>query len=213
MKPKDQDPKDNRNGLIYSYKCQYITYGEEYIEETSRSLGERCKEHLKGPSPIHVHIQCTGHNASSDNFNIIGREHRDLARTIKEAIYIRVKNPSLNRHVGKYHLSHLWGRFLFNIPGLKIDSTQHPLHIHNNGFAQTIPTNSHFPIPTGNWAFSEFRACAQRCLVTHIIAVMLGCSQTWWRSQWWLKACLCNNQMVCLREKPYQSIGIRVVIL
>ena len=55
-----------------------------------------------------MHIQQTGHNATSDNFNIIGREDRDLVRTIKEAIYIRVNNPSLNWNVGKYHLSHLW---------------------------------------------------------------------------------------------------------
>ena len=114
------------------------------------SLGERHKEHLKGPYPIYVHIQHTGHNASSDNFNIIGREDRDLARTIKDAIYIRVNNPSLRRNVGKYHLSHLWDRVLCNTLGLKIDSTQHPPHIHNNGLAQTIPTNSHFPMATGN---------------------------------------------------------------
>ena len=29
--------------------------------ETARTLGERCKEHLKHPSPIHAHIQQTGH--------------------------------------------------------------------------------------------------------------------------------------------------------
>ena len=85
--------------------------------------------------------QCTGHNATADNFNIIGREDRDLARTIKKGIYIRVNNPSLNRNVGKYHLSHLWDRVLFNTPGLKIDSTQHPPHIHNNGLTQATPTN------------------------------------------------------------------------
>ena len=107
MKSKDQDPKDNKSRLIYSYKCQDITCGEEYTGETSRSLRGRPKEHLKGPSPICVHIQCTGHNATADNFNIIGREERDLVRTIKEAIYIRVNNPSLNINVGKYHLSHL----------------------------------------------------------------------------------------------------------
>ena len=71
------------------------------------------------PSPIHVHIKHTGHNASSDNFNIIKREDRDLARTIKEAIYIRVNNPSLNRNFGKYHLNHLWERVLFNTLVLK----------------------------------------------------------------------------------------------
>ena len=96
-----------------------------------------------------MHIQHTGHNATADKFNIIGREDRDLARKIKEAIYIRVNNPSLNRNVGKYHLSHLWDRVLFNTPGLKIDSTQHPLHIHNNGLTQTIPTNNISPLATG----------------------------------------------------------------
>ena len=145
MKPKDQDPKDNKSGLIYSYKCQGITCREEYIGETSRSLEDRCKEHLKGQSSIYVHIQHTGHNATADNFNIIVREDRDLARTIKEAIYIRVNNPSLNRNVGKYHLSHLRYRVLFNTPGLKIDSNQHPPHIYNNGLTQAIPTNINSP--------------------------------------------------------------------
>ena len=41
-------------------------------------------------------------------------------------------------------------RVLFDTSGLKIDSTQHPLHIHNNGLAQTIPTNIHSPMATGN---------------------------------------------------------------
>ena len=150
MKPKDQDPKDNKSRLIYSYKCQDLTCGEKYIGKTSRVLGDRHKAHLKGPSPIHAHIQHTGHSSTADNFNIIGREERDLARSIKEAIYIRVNNPSLNRNVGKYHLSHLWDRVLFNTPGLKIDSIQHPLHIHNNGLTQTISTNNNSPMDTGN---------------------------------------------------------------
>ena len=72
-KPKDQDPKDNKSGLIYSYKGQDIACREENIGETARTLGDRCKEHLRGPSPIHVHIQCTRHKATADNFNIIGR--------------------------------------------------------------------------------------------------------------------------------------------
>ena len=87
MKPKDQDPKDKKSGVIYSYQCGDITCGEEYIWETSRTLGERYKEHLKQPSPIHAHIQQTGHTSTTNNFNIIGREDQGLARTIKEAIY------------------------------------------------------------------------------------------------------------------------------
>ena len=61
MKPKDQDPKEKKSGVIYSYQCTNIACNEEYIGETARTLGERHKEHLKHPSPIHAHIQQTGH--------------------------------------------------------------------------------------------------------------------------------------------------------
>ena len=44
----------------------------------------------------------------------------------------------------------IYGTEFFNPPGLKIDSSQHPLHIHNNGLTQTIPTNNNFPLATGN---------------------------------------------------------------
>ena len=55
----------------------------------------------------------------------------------------------LNRNVGEYNLSHLLDKFLFNTPGLKIDSAYYPPHPHNNGLAQTIPANSQSPITTG----------------------------------------------------------------
>ena len=74
-----------------------IDCGEEYISETSRTLGERYKEHLREPSPIQAHSQLAGHQFSPDNFNIIGRLDQDLTRLIKVSIYIRVNNPALNR--------------------------------------------------------------------------------------------------------------------
>ena len=76
MKPKDQDPKEKKSGIIYSYQCTNIACYEEYIGETVRTLGERCKEHLKHPSPIHVHIQQTGHTIEDNSFNIIVKEDR-----------------------------------------------------------------------------------------------------------------------------------------
>ena len=149
MRLRDQDPKDSKSVVIYSYKCDCITCSEDYIGEISRSLGERYKKHLKRPTHIHAHIQQTGHNTTSNNFNIIGRKDRDLARTIKEVICIRVNNPTLNGNVGKYNLSHLWDRVCFNTPGLKLDSSQCPLHLHNNSLAQELPANSLSPITTG----------------------------------------------------------------
>ena len=46
-------------------------------------------------------------------------EHNYI-RLIKEAIYIRVNNPSLNKNIGKYHLPHVWDEVLDNITELKL---------------------------------------------------------------------------------------------
>ena len=122
MKPKDQDPIDKKSGVIYSFQCNNIACDEEYIGEKARTLGERCKEHLKQPSPIHAHIQQTGHSITDTSFNIIGREEQ--ARTIKESIFIRVNNLTLNQDIGKYNLSHIWDRVLFSTTLLKLGSSQ-----------------------------------------------------------------------------------------
>ena len=44
-----------------------------------------------------------------------------MARAVKEAIYIRVNNLTLNRNIGKYNLPHLWDGILQSIPELKIN--------------------------------------------------------------------------------------------
>ena len=126
MKPKDQDPKGKKSRVVNSFQCNHITCNEEYIGETARILGERCKEHLKQPSPIHMCIQKTGHNTTEDSFNIIDREDQGQARTIKESIFIRVNNPTLNQNISKYNVSHILERVLFNTPGLELDSSQQP---------------------------------------------------------------------------------------
>ena len=86
----------------------------------TRTFGERFKEHLKPTSPIYDHSDITGHNVTINNFTIVGREDMNVMRTIKEALYIRVNDPSLNRNVGKYHLPHVWDEVLFNTSELKL---------------------------------------------------------------------------------------------
>ena len=120
VRPKDQDPKEKKSGVIYSYHCGTINCAEEYNGETSRTLGECYKEPMREPSSIQVHSQLTGHKLSPDNFNILGREGQDLTRLIKEYIYIRVNNPIPNRNIGKFHLNHIWDRVLVSIPSLKV---------------------------------------------------------------------------------------------
>ena len=120
VSPKDKDPMVNQSGAIYWYQCGDLGCDDEYIGETSRTFGARYKEHLKAPSAIHHHSIQTGHTTNQNNFQIIGREGKNLARNIKESIYIRVNNPSLNNNIGKFNLSHIWDRVLLNTKGLTL---------------------------------------------------------------------------------------------
>ena len=115
MAPKDKDHITKISGIIYRFKYNRVDGDDEYIGESSRTFGERFKEHLKAPSPKYDHYNTTGHSTTIENFGIVGREDQNLIRAIKEAIYIRVNNPSLNKNIGKYHLPHIWDEVLMNI--------------------------------------------------------------------------------------------------
>ena len=135
---------DRKSGNIYWYQCRELVCEDEYIGETSRTFWERYKEHVKEPSHIFGQCNTSGHSTNTYNFTIIGREDHGLARTIKESIYIRVNNPTLNGNVGKYNLHHIWDRVLFSTPKLRIN--KHNGHAHRtliSGHAQTLPPNRH----------------------------------------------------------------------
>ena len=120
VSPKDKDPMVNQSGAIYWYQCGDLGCDDEYIGQTSKTFGERYKEHLKTPSAIHHHSNQTGHPTSHNNFQIIGREGHNLATNIKESILTRVNNPSLNNNIGKFNLPHIWDRVLLNTKGLNL---------------------------------------------------------------------------------------------
>ena len=52
-------------------------------------------------------------------FSTLSKAH--LSRYIKESIFIRVNNPTLNNNVGKFNLPHIWDRVLIHTPGLKLN--------------------------------------------------------------------------------------------
>ena len=106
--------------MIYRYKCGRVDCEEDYIGESSITFVERYKEHMKAPSPTHDHHSTTGHDISIDNISIVGREGQNLARLIKEAIFIRVNDPSLYRNIGKYQLPHIWDELLMNSPECRL---------------------------------------------------------------------------------------------
>ena len=57
----------------YGSQCDY-----NFIGESSRTFGERFKEHLKAASPIYDHFNMSGHTKTIDNFSIVGREDLNL---------------------------------------------------------------------------------------------------------------------------------------
>ena len=132
MSHKDKDPLVKQSGAIYWYQCGDLGCNDEYIGETSRTFGERYKEYLKAPSPIHHHSNQTGHPTSHNNFQIIGREGHNLARNIKESIFIRVNNPTLNNNIGKFNLPHIWDRVLLNTQGIKLKRQVNNNNIQSN---------------------------------------------------------------------------------
>ena len=122
VSPKDKDSMTKENSVSYSYSCGRIDCDEEYIGKSSRTFGERFEEHLKAPSPTYDHQSNSGPTTSIKNFQIIGREANNMDRAIKEAMYIRMNNPTLKRNTGKYNMPHIWGRALFSIPELNINN-------------------------------------------------------------------------------------------
>ena len=116
-----------------------------------QTFGERYKEHLKEPSPIHQHSNQTGHPTSHNNFQIIGREGHNLARNIKESIFIRVNNPTLNNNIGKFYLPYIWYRVVLNTPGLNLKgrSIIIPLNLINLIYLLVFFPFPNFPFPLG----------------------------------------------------------------
>ena len=85
MAPKGKDHITMKSGIIYRFKCQRVDCDDEYIGESSRTFGERFKEHLKAPSPIYDHHNITGHDTTTENFSTVGeggpKPHQSHKRT------------------------------------------------------------------------------------------------------------------------------------
>ena len=129
----------NKRGAIYWFHCGDLTSDDKYIRETSSTFGERFKEHLKDPSPINHWSSNTGHPTTQQNFQIIGREGHGLASHIKESIFIRVNNPTLNRNIGKFNLPHILDRVILNTADLTLERHAEVAgHINSN--QPNIPT-------------------------------------------------------------------------
>ena len=93
-----QGNQTSENWVIYKYKCPQINCPEEYIGETGRVFWDRLKEHLRAPS---TNIPAPQEIQSALTVLTIHRESQGTTRNIREAMFIRANDPSLNRNLGK----------------------------------------------------------------------------------------------------------------
>ena len=114
MSQKDKTEKKDTASPIYCIRCQGQTQRgqctESYIGETAKSLKTRFLEHRRPSSTSfevsqHIHIESPDNHVDLEEVKILDREQRYFERGVKEAIYIRVNQPLLNKDGGRYKLS------------------------------------------------------------------------------------------------------------
>ena len=111
MKPKDPLDKENVVGPVYKIKCEECE--AMYVGEKERSLSEhRRPSSTTSEVAKHIHTDQPEHTVELDNTEILITEPRWFERGVKEAIYIRALNPSLNRDGGRYNLPPVWDNII-----------------------------------------------------------------------------------------------------
>jgi hypothetical protein len=122
---KDKLPKEDKSGVIYYAPCAgttNVSCDARYIGETERAMSVRFKEHhnrQKLPnsdeyqSAIGQHQRDTNHYFRQSDITYLDTEANKFSRGIKEAIYARALDPTLNRGGGLRHdLPHDYDRII-----------------------------------------------------------------------------------------------------
>ena len=145
MTPKDKDNKCQKSGIIYRFQFPHRDCLEAYTGESGRSFGDRLKEHLMAPFPIHHHSHIIGHSDNLECFTIVDRESQGVNWTRKEAMSIAVNDPCLNRKLGKCQLPHIWDMRYYWTPHHCSSSKATPAPPAQMGIPHPIP---HFMLGT-----------------------------------------------------------------
>ena len=130
----------------------------EYIGETNRSLKERVYDHRnQTTSTIRNHHISTKHpKAELKDFTILDRESNTLHCPAKEALHIRIMDPSLNRNIGKVRIPSVFNKPLKPPRQLEIP-------------------HSSIPHPGGHLLQLVFRHKRQLTLHTFLISIYNKC--------------------------------------
>ena len=53
-----------------------------------------------------------------DSFTIVGGEAHGITKTFKQAMFIKVNDPSIYQNLDKFQVSHIWDEVLQDTPAL-----------------------------------------------------------------------------------------------
>ena len=90
------------------------------LDNLVEPLQKNLKNTWRPSSPLYDHYNTTGHATTVDNFSMVGMEEKNHAWSVKEAIFIWVNDPSLNKNIGNYQLPHIWDEVLVSLPEPKL---------------------------------------------------------------------------------------------
>ena len=111
MKPKDPVSNENVVGPVYKIRCEECE--TTYVGETERFLKSRFNKRRRPSSTTshvakHTHLEQPEHSVELKNTESLTTESSWFERGVKEAIYIRALNPSLNRDGRRCNLPPAW---------------------------------------------------------------------------------------------------------
>ena len=112
MYPKDQIPDALKTDIIYKWKSPAHNSTAEYTGETNMSLKESISDHRNQATSAISHISTKHPKAELKDFPIIDRYINTLHHWAKEALHIHIKNPSLNRNIGKIRIPSVFNKLL-----------------------------------------------------------------------------------------------------
>ena len=119
---KDKQAKDKQSNVVYGLTCAEKDCKESYVGETKQSLRARVNQHRRPSSSeaqnsaVYTHIKNSGHIFNPEEVVVLDKEERWFERGVREAIWERVEQPSLNKKGGlRFLLSHAWDRALKDI--------------------------------------------------------------------------------------------------
>ena len=105
---KDFIPQSLRSRVVYKFQC--ASCNACYIGETTRHLSTRIREHLVSDKSSHIykHLQeseTCKNSCSTESFTILDYATSKFQIKIKEALYFKWDNPSLNGQLKQLDLS------------------------------------------------------------------------------------------------------------